>query len=234
MEKGRYSLSSDIASSGTARTPGERRRIDWESMVNAQRAQPQGSGRSSWRGTPLSKAEKAGVLGMVAIVVLIAGLVITSGGGSDSNALSPDSEASKVKWALQQQNSPENVTPVPEPAGSSADREAELDELFKTEFAKTKLMVKNPPAASKKGATRKTAANGGSEDQRKKSPARKKSATSKKKPYRTYVIKKNDVLSRISQRFLGTCTRWKEIQKLNPKIDPNHLKPGTKIKLPHR
>jgi len=231
MEKGRYSLSSNNESSGVTRTPGERRRINWESLVNAQRAQPHAAGRSSWRGAPLSKAEKAGVLGMVAIVVLIAGLVITSGGGGESNALSTDSEAGKVKWALQQKDSPENVTPLPEPSGAGADRKKDLDELFKTKFAGTNLMVRNPPTPPKKNAIQKTATTGTSGDQSKKSPASKKS---KVKPYRTYIIKKDDVLSRISQRFLGTCTRWKEIQKLNPKIDPNHLKPGTKIKLPHR
>ena len=155
MENGRYSLSGDNESPRAAYTPGERRRIDWQSLINARRGQPDAAGRSAWSGARLSKAEKAGVLGMVAVVFLIAGLVITSGGTPESNALNPDSEASKVKWALDQQHSPENVTPVPKPEG--ADRTKDLDELFKTKFPDPKLVVAYQANASNKGASKKTA-----------------------------------------------------------------------------
>jgi len=232
MENGRYSLLSDNESSSAARGQSERRRINWGSLASAQRTQAHASGRSSWPGARLSKAEKAGVLGMVAVVFLIAGLVITSGGGdSESNALNPASDASKVKWALDLKNSPENVTPLPEPAAKGADREKELDKLFNAKFAAGKRMDPKPPEPQG-GAIKKTAMPGRSTDTGAKK--NKKPPAGKKESFRTYVVKKNDMLGTISQRLLGTCKRWKEIKALNPKIDENNLKPGTKIRIPAR
>jgi nucleoid-associated protein YgaU len=47
-----------------------------------------------------------------------------------------------------------------------------------------------------------------------------------------HVVKANETLSDISKMHYGTTTKWKEIVKANPGIDPEGLKVGQKIKLP--
>ncbi len=51
---------------------------------------------------------------------------------------------------------------------------------------------------------------------------------------RYYVVKNGDILSEIAQRELGTSTRWREIQALNPDVKERNLKLGTKLRLPAR
>ena len=48
----------------------------------------------------------------------------------------------------------------------------------------------------------------------------------------TYEIKPGDTLSEVSLSELGTSRRWKEIVELNPGLDPNRLREGTRIVLP--
>jgi len=50
-------------------------------------------------------------------------------------------------------------------------------------------------------------------------------------PLGEYVVKSGDTLSEISQRQLGTATRWKEIEALNG-VNANQLKVGMKLRLP--
>ena len=49
-----------------------------------------------------------------------------------------------------------------------------------------------------------------------------------------YTIQKGDVLSKISQRFYGTTTKWKTIHEANMDVipDPNRLTLGTEIVIP--
>ena len=47
-----------------------------------------------------------------------------------------------------------------------------------------------------------------------------------------YVIQKGDMLSLIAQRELGSAARWREIAKLNPKVNPDKLLVGTSLILP--
>ena len=47
-----------------------------------------------------------------------------------------------------------------------------------------------------------------------------------------YTVQGGDTLSEISMRELGTSKRWQEIVKLNPGIDPNRLKVGSRLVLP--
>ena len=49
---------------------------------------------------------------------------------------------------------------------------------------------------------------------------------------RTYKIQEGDLLSTIARNHLGKASRWPEIQKLNPQIDPAHLTLGDTIRLP--
>jgi len=44
-----------------------------------------------------------------------------------------------------------------------------------------------------------------------------------------HVIRQGETLSDISKRYFGTTTRWKEILRLNPGVDPKKLKPGDEI-----
>jgi len=49
---------------------------------------------------------------------------------------------------------------------------------------------------------------------------------------RSYTIKKGDLLRSIARAQLGDEGRWKEIQSLNPGLDPTRLMVGASIKLP--
>ncbi len=48
----------------------------------------------------------------------------------------------------------------------------------------------------------------------------------------THVVKSGETLSDISKQHYGTTTKWKEIIKANPGIDPEGLKVGQKLRLP--
>ena len=48
-----------------------------------------------------------------------------------------------------------------------------------------------------------------------------------------YVVAKGDTLSEISERWLGTATRWREIEELNG-VKASSLKVGMKLRLPAR
>lgn len=47
-----------------------------------------------------------------------------------------------------------------------------------------------------------------------------------------YTIQANDTLTGIAELKLGNPGRWKEIEKLNPQLDPRRMQPGTKIIIP--
>lgn len=47
-----------------------------------------------------------------------------------------------------------------------------------------------------------------------------------------YIIQTNDTLTGIAEKKLGDVKRWKEIEKLNPKIDSKKMQPGTQIIIP--
>ncbi|HEX5008870.1 MAG TPA: LysM peptidoglycan-binding domain-containing protein [Planctomycetota bacterium] len=47
----------------------------------------------------------------------------------------------------------------------------------------------------------------------------------------TYVIRDGDTLADIAQKQLGKSSRWNELVKLNPGLDPKHLKIGQTIRL---
>ncbi|HEX3134678.1 MAG TPA: LysM peptidoglycan-binding domain-containing protein [Planctomycetota bacterium] len=47
-----------------------------------------------------------------------------------------------------------------------------------------------------------------------------------------HVVKSGETLSDISKQHYGTTTKWKEIIKANPGVDPEGLKVGQKLKLP--
>jgi len=49
---------------------------------------------------------------------------------------------------------------------------------------------------------------------------------------RTYVIQKGDTYIRLARRFYGDASRWRDIQAMNPGLDPNKLPIGQVIKLP--
>ncbi len=48
----------------------------------------------------------------------------------------------------------------------------------------------------------------------------------------THVVKAGETLSDVSKQHYGTTTKWKDIVKANPGIDPEGLKVGQKLKLP--
>ena len=47
-----------------------------------------------------------------------------------------------------------------------------------------------------------------------------------------YVVQSGDTLGEIAMKHLTTMTRYPEIVRLNPGIDPNNLQIGTKLKMP--
>jgi len=48
----------------------------------------------------------------------------------------------------------------------------------------------------------------------------------------TYTVRAGDTLSRIAQTQLGTSKRWREIVALNPKVDPDRLFVGARLRMP--
>lgn len=48
----------------------------------------------------------------------------------------------------------------------------------------------------------------------------------------TYVVKKGDSFESISKSIYGTTTKWKEIAKANPTVDPTRMKIGAKLRIP--
>lgn len=48
----------------------------------------------------------------------------------------------------------------------------------------------------------------------------------------SYTVQKDDTLWAIAKRFLGSGSRWEEIAKLNPDVDPKSLEVGTVLLLP--
>ena len=48
----------------------------------------------------------------------------------------------------------------------------------------------------------------------------------------TYVVKKGDSFESISKSMYGTTTKWKEIAKANPTVDPTRMKIGAKLRIP--
>jgi LysM repeat protein len=49
---------------------------------------------------------------------------------------------------------------------------------------------------------------------------------------REYEVQSKDTFSSIAKEQCGSTTFWQQIKRLNPDVDPNKLKPGTKLKLP--
>ena len=49
---------------------------------------------------------------------------------------------------------------------------------------------------------------------------------------KVHVVAAGETLSDISKKYFGTTTKWKEIVKVNPGLDPEGMKVGQKIKLP--
>lgn len=50
--------------------------------------------------------------------------------------------------------------------------------------------------------------------------------------YGRHVVVEGDTLSEIAKQTLGSAQRWQEIQKLNPDVKADNLKPGTELRLP--
>jgi nucleoid-associated protein YgaU len=51
-------------------------------------------------------------------------------------------------------------------------------------------------------------------------------------PARAYTIQPKDTFCSIAKNTLGSDTLWREIQKVNPDLDPKKLRPGMTIQLP--
>lgn len=166
------------------------------------------TGRGRKRSGALSRAEKAGLLGMVAVVVIILSVVVTSGDRTDGTALSASSEGYKVREALNAGNGIDNVEPVQRPGAGS--------KVVNTIFGGGE--VKEEPVLKL----------GDPNEARKVKPTPKPT----KPKFRPYKIRKGDTLGHIARRMLGKTRRWTEIRDLNPKLNPKNLKPGTTIKIP--
>ena len=65
-------------------------------------------------------------------------------------------------------------------------------------------------------------------------PAANRKASGSSIKLRTYEIRPKDTLVSIARRELGSSMYWKEIQKLNPKINPRKMRPGMEIRLPEK
>ena len=50
--------------------------------------------------------------------------------------------------------------------------------------------------------------------------------------YRTYRVRKGDSMEKIAQSQLGSRSRWFDVRKMNPNVDPIRMQIGATIKLP--
>ena len=145
----------------------------------------------------MSRAEKAGLLGMVAVVVIILSVAVTSGDRSDL-VLSPDSDAQKVREALAVGSGFDNTTGAKRPEQPIEPNLA--SKLFGgpgENGSVAPLSLGDPNEAARAEPT-------------------------KPKPtVRPYTIRKGDTLGHIARRMLGKSSRWREIKQLNPKINEN-------------
>lgn len=51
---------------------------------------------------------------------------------------------------------------------------------------------------------------------------------------RTYVVRQGDHMEGIAGRYLGDRNRWREIQELNPAVDPKRMREGEILRIPAR
>ena len=49
---------------------------------------------------------------------------------------------------------------------------------------------------------------------------------------RLHTVQSGQTLSNIAYQYYGSATQWPKILNANPTIDPNKLKPGTKLTIP--
>jgi nucleoid-associated protein YgaU len=166
------------------------------------------SGAASRRSARLSRAEKAGLLGMVAVVVIILSVVVTSGDRTGAMSLSSHSNAGKTREALKGGQSFESTKPVPRPEPEKRSKAARVI------FGPREEDPKSAPLDLESG--RKTPR-----------PAATPAA-------RTYKIRNGDTLGHIARRMLGKASRWREILEANPDLNPKNLRVGKEIKIPAR
>ena len=50
--------------------------------------------------------------------------------------------------------------------------------------------------------------------------------------YRTYRVRKGDTMEKVAQSQLGSRSRWVDVRKMNPNVDPRRMQIGGTIKLP--
>jgi LysM repeat protein len=53
-----------------------------------------------------------------------------------------------------------------------------------------------------------------------------------KSPTRTYTVRKGDTLTKISQKYYGTASKWRKIADANKIKNPNKIRIGQKLKIP--
>lgn len=70
----------------------------------------------------------------------------------------------------------------------------------------------------------------------KSSPAKKSKSkgksSGKQTVYRYYTVRNGDTLGKIAAKMLGSANKWHSIATLNKIRDPNHVKVGTRLKIP--
>jgi LysM repeat protein len=90
----------------------------------------------------------------------------------------------------------------------------------------------NPSTASQNGVSPPTS----SQEQQTKAPADSKSAeggqTETISDQRFHIVLRGQTLSDIAKQYYGSASKWPKIRNANPSIDPDKLKPGTRLFIP--
>jgi len=109
-------------------------------------------------------------------------------------------------------------------------RTATLEELAKTGQRRAPLPAKKSTARdamTRAGSTGAIRNRDGADVKAKVKPKR-RAAT------RWYEVKPKDTFISIARKQLGSVGLWKEIQKLNPKVDSRKMRPGDRLRLPNK
>jgi nucleoid-associated protein YgaU len=146
---------------------------------------------------------------MVAVVVIILSVVVTSGGRDGADPLSPVSHGAKTSAMLEVSNRVEPTQPAPRPDPGRNLVNTIFNDKDETDRPNPALGLNHPSEADKVAPK----------------PA-------PKPAYRSHKISRGDTLGHIARKYLGRASRWREIAKLNPKLNPNNLKLGETIKIP--
>lgn len=180
----------------------------------------------------LREAQLLGILALIAVGIIL--LCMWGGGGEPKEPQAADDQAQALAWPN-----------APSGAASLVD-ELRREELppagvrpAPTQRVSVQIGGATPPSPATEEAAIRTRIEEKLPQQIPLEPPKPAAATEPAKPAvetvagpRTHIVQKGDILGEISKKYYGTTTRWPEIVRANPGVDPNRLSVGQKLTIP--